>query len=171
MKAKMKLFIALLCVLIACIAWSPGVLAAPAVAETAADPVLTSEISPLNGNRTIQQIAADPKVAPEIEAAWAASNADNATTRHEEGGWIYEDMSGNLSVHRWPSGERDSITPDPPTPPEGGRLVGEFHTHPNPPVDENNKKWEQGPSETDKNTKPPGTTGSIIRNGGGLQYY
>ena len=100
MKASWRSLIALLCVLIACIAWSPAVLAAPAVAETAAGPVLASQISPLASNKTPEQIANDPAVKAAMDAAWADSNADNATTRHEEGGWIYEDADGNITVGR-----------------------------------------------------------------------
>ena len=176
MKASWKSFIALLCVLIACIAWSPAVLAAPAVAETAAGPVLASQISPLADNKTPEQIANDPVVKAAMGAAWADSSADNATTRHEEGGWIYEDADGNISVQRWPAGNRSSINPSPPTPPQpGGQVVGEFHTHPNwhPPdgKDEAGKEWKQGPSEADKNAKTPGTTGVVQDRSGNVTLY
>jgi hypothetical protein len=173
-KASWKSFIALLCVLIACIAWSPGVLAVPAATQVASDPVLAAEISPLGSNKTAEQIANDPVVKAAIDAAWADSNADNATTRHEEGGWIYEDASGNLTVGPWPSGNRSSIDPCPPTPPPGGQVVGEFHTHPNwhPPdgKDEAGTEWDKGPSDSDKNAKSPGTTG-IIRDRAGTALY
>jgi YD repeat-containing protein len=164
-KVKMKLFIALLCVLIACIAWSPSVLATSAVGQIAAGPAVAAEISPLGSNKTAEQIANDPVVKAAIDAAWADSNADNTTTRHEEGGWIYEDADGNLSVQRWPAGNRSSIDPCPAMPPPGGQVVGEFHTHPNwhPPdgKDEAGKEWKQGPSEADKNAKTPGTVGIV----------
>lgn len=171
MKTKMKLFIALVCVLLACLFWSPAVLAVPAVTEVAADPAVASEIGPLlASNKTPEEIANDPVVKAAIEAAWADSNAGNATHRHEEGGWIYEDASGNLTVDPWPSGNRSSITPGPPAPPEGSKVVGEFHTHPNPPVDEDGTKWEQGPSEGDKNAKDPEHVG-IVRNAAGTVLY
>jgi len=173
-KAKMKLFIAIFCVLIACLSWSPAVLAAPAVAEIAADPAVAAEISPLASNKTPEEIANDPVVKAAIQAAWEDSSADNATTRHEEGGWIYEDASGNLTVQRWPSGNRSSIEAPPPTPPPGGQVVGEFHTHPNwhPPdgKDEDGNKWVQGPSDTDKNAKTPGTVG-IVQDRSGTTLY
>ena len=173
MKARMRFSVAIFCVLIACLAWTPGVLATPAVAEIAADPAVAAEIAPLNGNRTIQQIAADPVVAGAIEAAWADSNAGNYTTRHEEGGWIIEDIeSGNLTVIRWPSGERDSISPGPtPNPGPGKRVVGHFHTHPNPPVDEAGTKWEQGPSTADNNFANNRGLPGVVRNGAGTQFF
>lgn len=175
MKASWKSFIALLCVLIACLSWSPAVLAAPTAPEIAADPVVAAEISPLGSNKTPEEIAADPVVKAAIQAAWEDSSADNATTRHEEGGWIYEDASGNLTVDRWPSGNRSSINPNPPTPPPGGKVVGEFHTHPNwhPPdgKDEAGKEWKQGPSEADKNAKTPGTTGIVRDRSGNVTLY
>jgi hypothetical protein len=171
-KAKVKLFIALVCVLIACIAWSPAVLAAPAVGQMAADLAVAAEIKPLAGNKTIQEAADDPVVRAALQDAWAASHADNKTTRHEEGGWILEDMSGNLTVVPWVSGNRDGITPGPtPPPPPGGRVVGHYHTHPNPPTDENGDHWNQGPSEADKNFANNRNLPGIVVNGAGNQFY
>lgn len=172
MKAKGKLFIALLSVLIACFAWSPAVLAAPAVAEIAADPVVATEINPLADNLTIQQIAADPVVAEAINNAWADSQAGNKTTRHEEGGWILQDIeSGNLTVQPWPHGDRDSI--DPGSPPEipGKKVVGHYHTHPNPPTDEEGTEWGQGPSDSDENFANHHNLPGIVRNAGGTEFF
>lgn len=172
MKAKMKLFIALLCVLIACIAWSPGVLAAPAAAEIAADPAVVADIGPLSTNRTIQEIANDPTVKAALEDAWAASQADNATNRHEEGGWILEQPDGNITIMHWASGNRSGITPGPTPPaPPGGRVVGHYHTHPNPPTDENGDQWEQGPSQADGNFANNRNLPGIVVNAGGNQFY
>lgn len=172
MKAKVKLFIALLCVLIACIAWSPGVLAAPVVAQIAADPAVVAEISPLSTNRTIQEIANSTVVKAALEDAWAASNAGNKTTRHEEGGWILEGPGGNITIMPWVSGNRDGINPGPtPPPPPGGRVVGHFHTHPNPPTDEDGNQWKQEPSEADKNFANNRNLPGIVVNAGGNQFY
>jgi hypothetical protein len=174
-KASWKSFIALLCVLIACLAWSPAVLALPAAPEVAIDHAVAAQIGPLATNKTPEQIANDPAVKAAIDAAWADSSADNATTRHEEGGWIYEDADGNLTVQRWPAGNRSGIDAPPPTPPPGGQVVGEFHTHPNwhPPdgKDEAGKEWKQGPSDTDKNAKTPGTTGIVRDRSGNVTLY
>jgi hypothetical protein len=68
-KASWKSFIALLCVLITCIAWSPAVLAVPAVAQTAIGPIVAAEIGPLGTNKTAEQIANDPTVKAAIGAA------------------------------------------------------------------------------------------------------
>jgi len=171
-KTKGKLLIALLCALIACFAWSPAVLAVPTTAEIAADPVVAAEIKPLAGNLTIQEIAADPVVAEAINNAWADSNAGNATHRHEEGGWILQDIeSGNLSVQSWPHGDHDSI--DPGSPPEipGKKVVGHYHTHPNPPTDENGDQWEQGPSESDENFANHHNLPGVVRNAGGTEFF
>jgi hypothetical protein len=171
-KASGKLFIALLCVLIACVAWSPAVLAAPAVAKVAADPAIVAEIGPLSTNRTIQQIADDPVVKAALQAAWEDSNAGNKTTRHEEGGWILEGEDGNITIIRWASGNRSSIDPGPTPPaPPGGRVVGHFHTHPNPPTDEDSTKWEQGPSEADKNFANARGLPGIVVNAAGNQFF
>lgn len=172
MKASGKFFIALLCVLIACVAWSPGVLAASAVADTASAPAILAKISPLSTNRTIQEIANDTVVKNALAAAWADSNAGNKTTRHEEGGWILEDASGNITTQPWTSGNRDGIHPGPtPTPPPGGRVVGHYHTHPNPPTDEDGNQWEQGPSESDKNFANNRNLPGIVVNAAGNQFY
>jgi len=171
-KAKMKLFIALLCVLIVCIAWSPAVLAVPAVAEVAADPAVVAEIGPLANNKTIQDAAKDPVVKAALEDAWAASHAGNKTTRHEEGGWIVENATGNLTVIPWPSGNRSGIDPGPtPPPPPGGRVVGHYHTHPNPPTDENGDQGKQEPSKADGNFANNRNLPGIVVNGSGNQFY
>lgn len=172
MKAKVKLFIALLCVLIACIAWSPGVLAASAVVEVAADPAVAAEIGPLSTNRTIEEIAADPAVKAALEDAWHASEAGNYTNRHEEGGWILEGPGANITIVPWPAGNRSGISPGPtPPPPPDGRVVGHYHTHPNPPVDENGDGWEQGSSNSDENFANNRNLPGIIVNGAGTQFY
>jgi YD repeat-containing protein len=146
----------------------------PAAPEVAADPAIASQISPLASNKTPEEIANNPAVKAAMDAAWADSNADNATTRHEEGGWIYEDADGNLTVQRWPAGNRSSIDASPPAPPPGGQVVGEFHTHPNwhPPdgKDEAGTEWNKGPSDADKNAKGAGTTG-IVQDRAGTTLY
>lgn len=173
MKASWKSLIALLCVLIACIAWSPAVLAAPAVGQMAAGPAVAAEIGPLSTNRTIQEIANDPKVKEALEKAWHDSCADNATTRHEEGGWILEGPGSNITIIPWASGNRSGINPGPTPPPPSpdGRVVGHYHTHPNPPTDENGDQWEQGPSNADGNFANNRNLPGIVVTGAGNQFY
>ena len=155
MKANGKLLIALLCVLMACVAWSPAVVA--------------EELPALP---TAAEMAADPTVSAAIEQAWTDSQAGDKDNRHEEGGWIVQDTTtGALSVVRWPAGTRSSINPgDPPEIP-CSRVVGEFHTHPNPPVDEDGNKWEQGPSVSDENAANALGIPGIVRNAAGTEYY
>jgi len=175
MKAGWKSLITLLSVIIVCFALSPAAIAAPVDQDIGLHLACATEIVPLQGgNRTIQEIAQDPTVSAAIEAAWADSQAGNYTTRHEEGGWIYECMEGELIVYeieRWPAGNRSSIKPSPPNPPAGCRLVGHFHTHPNPPVDEAGTKWEQGASESDKNYANKIGVPGIIRNVAGTVFF
>jgi hypothetical protein len=57
------------------------------------------------------------------------------------------------SVERWPRGTKNSIVPAPldaNTRYNGREVVATFHTHPNPPVDETGREWQQGPSEADR---------------------
>jgi hypothetical protein len=171
-KAKMRLFIAIFCVLIACLSWSPAVLAAPVVAEMAADPAIVAEIGPLSTNRTIQEIANDPIVKDALKAAWEDSQAGNKTTRHEEGGWILEGPGSNITIIRWGSGNRSEISPGPtPPPPPDGRVVGHFHTHPNPPTDEDGTQWEQGPSAADNNFANNRNLPGIVVNAAGNEFF
>jgi hypothetical protein len=56
-------------------------------------------------------------------------------------------------VERWPRGGQSRIAP----PPldrnncyNGTMVIAAFHTHPNPPLDEQGREWEQRPSESDR---------------------
>lgn len=90
---------------------------------------------------------ADPAVQAGMRAAWTASQASDPANRHEEGGYIVRNADGSLGVEPWPRGSGASIAP-PARAADGSyngkQVLGEFHTHPNPPVDENGKKWTQG---------------------------
>lgn len=86
-----------------------------------------------------------------MRLAWNDSAADDPARRHEEGGYILQD-DGTYSLARWPSGGLARIVP-PPRAAHGTyqslRVVGEFHTHPNPAVDELGRLWYEGPSPGD----------------------
>jgi len=94
----------------------------------------------------------DPNVRKEMKQAWTDSQADDPAERHEEGGYIVKNEDGSYGVERWPRGGGSSIEP-PPRESEGKyngkEIVGEFHTHPNPPIDEKGKQWTQGGHEGD----------------------
>ena len=65
-----------------------------------------------------------------------------------------QNADGSFGVARWPRGESDRVTP-PPLDSGGDRynglsVVAVFHTHPNPPMDEEGREWEQEPSASDR---------------------
>ena len=95
----------------------------------------------------------DPVIVAAIAEAWRDSTADNPDTRHEEGGYIVQNPDGTLTLERWPSGEQFQIVPpalDSNNCYNGRMVVATFHTHPNPPVDESGRKWDQAPGAADK---------------------
>ena len=99
----------------------------------------------------------DPLTAPairvEISRAWGESAADDPANRHEEGGYIVLNANLSYRVERWPRGERSRSFPpslDINNRYQDKEVVAAFHTHPNPPVDEAGREWEQGPSESDR---------------------
>jgi hypothetical protein len=88
-----------------------------------------------------------PVVAAALEAAWQDSLPIDPHQRHEEGGWIYSELSsGTISIMRAPRGRLRAINLSSPPELAGWVVVGKFHTHPNP-TDEG---WEPGPSEQDE---------------------
>lgn len=64
--------------------------------------------------------------------AWKDSNP-SVSDGHEEGGFILQNIEGNLSVIRWENGEQNSII----VPPHNNcrisdnDIIASFHTHPN----------------------------------------
>lgn len=70
---------------------------------------------------------------------------------HEEGGWIYQDVSGRLRIERAPSGGRGSINLANPPKIFGFQIVGTFHTHPNRTGTESRPgyTWDYQPSDND----------------------
>jgi len=86
-------------------------------------------------------------VAEAIEAAWRDSQAHDPVRRHEEGGWIYQNLeTGEICVRRASAGGQAHIDlSDPPTL-DHCIVVGKFHTHPNPTAE----GWEAGPSAGDR---------------------
>ena len=51
------------------------------------------------------------------------------------------------------------------------RVCAEFHTHPNPPVDENSTVWAQGPSQSDVDAANAAKIPGIVRNAAGTETY
>ena len=96
----------------------------------------------------------DPDVKQGMREAWNDSQAGDPANRHEEGGYIVREADGTYGVERWPRGSGASITPPPRAADgtyNGKEVVGEFHTHPNPPVDEAGRSWTQGGHDGDWN--------------------
>lgn len=109
-------------------------------------------IGAVAGRRTLTGPIADPAIQTAMRSAWTDSDAGSAANRHEEGAYIVRRADGSLGVERWPRGAGASITP--PARDASGRyngleVLGEFHTHPNPAVDEAGRQWVQGPSPGD----------------------
>jgi hypothetical protein len=89
----------------------------------------------------------------EISQAWRDSLADDPDLRHEEGGYIMLEADLSYAVARWPRGEQSRIRPpamDADSCYNGRPVMASFHTHPNPPIDEAGREWEQGPSASDR---------------------
>lgn len=88
-----------------------------------------------------------PEVTAALESAWADSLPQDERLRHEEGGWIYYELSsGMISVVRAPPGRRRAIDLSQPPELEGCVVVAKFHTHPNP----SDEGWDPGPSDQDE---------------------
>lgn len=109
-------------------------------------------IGALAGRSSLTGPITDATVQAAMRQAWADSDAGSAANRHEEGGYIVRRADGSLGVERWPRGAGASIAP--PARGADGRfngleVLGEFHTHPNPPVDEAGRSWVPGPSPGD----------------------
>lgn len=95
----------------------------------------------------------DSTVRAEIARAWRESEVDDPINRHEEGGYIVLNHDRTLGVARWPRGEKSRIVPPPLDADRlynGMAVVAAFHTHPNPPIDERGRQWEQAPGESDR---------------------
>src|SRR5438045_2576328 len=95
---------------------------------------------------TASELLATAEVIQAFLDAWADSQVDDPTDRHEEGGWIYQELStGIIVTRRAPAGTRSRLSlANPPLLPNHV-IVGAFHTHPNPAAE----GWETGPSTQD----------------------
>jgi hypothetical protein len=95
---------------------------------------------------TANELLANRIVTEAIERAWADSEAHDPLDRHEEGGWIYMDLTtGAISTRRAPTGGQASIDLSNPPLIDGSVVVAKFHTHPNP----SSEGWNPGPSKAD----------------------
>ena len=112
----------------------------------------------------------DTNVIRGLSKAWKDSQPDSPALRHEEGGYIVRNPDGTFGTEPWPKGQGNVISV-----PErdvngrykGKQVIGEYHTHPNPPIDESGIPWVQEPSDEDingvKSEKYPGDSYIISR--------
>src|SRR5258707_1464010 len=81
---------------------------------------------------TASELRDRPVVQAALEEAWHDSKPHDPDTRHEEGGWIYINLStGEITVRRAAAGFQSEVNLANPPHVTGHVVVGVFHTHPN----------------------------------------
>lgn len=96
---------------------------------------------------TAAELLANPVVQQALQDAWADSQPHDPARRHEEGGWVYMDVSsGKVSIRRSRSGIQDRIDLGQPEIVLMSVVVAKFHTHPNP----TSEGWNPEPSALDE---------------------
>ena len=114
---------------------------------------------------TADELRKDAVVLAALELAWTDSQADDSTQRHEEGGWIYMNLTtSEITVQRAPRGQQHAIDLDNPPLFSGATIVGVFHTHPNPSAE----GWYTGPSEADEENDARDGIPDLIRADDGI---
>jgi len=95
---------------------------------------------------TAADLLNDAVVQQSLDQAWIDSLPGDANRRHEEGGWVYMDVTtGKLEMRRAPAGGQTMLDLSEPPVLPNCVLVATFHTHPNP----SSEGWEPGPSRDD----------------------
>ena len=103
--------------------------------------------NPPTRSPTASQLQNAPVVMQALAEAWIDSQADDPAQRHEEGGWIYMDLStGDLTIRRAARGVAAAIDLSNPPLLPGLIVVGKFHTHPQPTAE----GWNPRPSPGDQ---------------------
>lgn len=96
---------------------------------------------------TASELLAHPAVIQALEEAWVDSQVEDQNNRHEEGGWIYMDLTTGIMVtQRAARGARSRLSLANPPLLLNRVIVGTFHTHPNPA----SEGWVTGPSSQDE---------------------
>jgi hypothetical protein len=81
-----------------------------------------------------------------LEEAWQDSLPHDPLLRHEEGGWVYADVTtGAIAIRRAPAGQRALIDLNSPPVVPNSVVIATFHTHPNPSAE----GWTPEPSAGD----------------------
>lgn len=95
---------------------------------------------------TAAELLRDPLVRDALDRAWVDSLPADRDSRHEEGGWIYVDVTtGTLAIVRAASGSQAAFDVRAPPIIAGSTVVATFHTHPNPTAE----GWDPRPSGAD----------------------
>jgi hypothetical protein len=114
---------------------------------------------------TAAELLDDPLLLQALEQAWADSLSGDPSQRHEEGGWIYMNItSGEIAMRRAQSGRQAAIDLSRPPALAGSMVVGKFHTHPNPTAE----GWNPGPSATDQRIDALHGVPDLIRTDSGV---
>ena len=120
-----------------------------------------------NDAPSITDLEQQPTVRAALEAAWSDSQSESAERRHEEGGWIYQDLiTREIAIRRGPPGIGTAIVLDDPPIVEGSLVVGVFHTHPNP----SSEGWNPGPSPADRRADERDGIPDLIRADNGVYH-
>lgn len=119
------------------------------------------------GAPSATELSANAVVRAALAAAWADSLPDDPAQRHEEGGWIYQNLTtGAIEVRRAVRGAQASISLAHPPAIDGCVVVGKFHTHPNPSAE----GWEPGPSPQDRRIDAVHGVPDLIQADDGVYY-
>jgi hypothetical protein len=95
---------------------------------------------------TAADLLCETVVQQALEQAWNDSLPEDPDRRHEEGGWIYMEItSAVVVVRRAAAGAQATLDLSAPPAVPGAVVVATFHTHPNP----SGEGWEPGPSAAD----------------------
>ncbi len=113
----------------------------------------------------VDELRSHPVVQAALEQAWADSSPGDPLRRHEEGGWIYLDVTTReITVRRASSGAQSDLRLDNPPIVPGSVVVAVFHTHPNP----SSEGWTAGPSEDDRRADDRDGVPDLIRADNGV---
>ena len=116
---------------------------------------------------TAAELEQHPAVQAALAAAWQDSLPDDPDQRHEEGGWIYQNLaSGEITIRRARQGIATAIDLSNPPVVDGAVVVGVFNTHPNPTAE----GWEPGPSAADRRADERDGIPDLIRADNGVYH-
>ena len=114
---------------------------------------------------TASELLGDRTVVQALDQAWTDSRPEDSQQRHEEGGWIYVNIStGEITTRRASPGMQTAIDLNDPPQLDGCVVVGKFHTHPNP----TSQGWNPRPSPADTSVDERHGVPDLIRADDGI---